>query len=785
VFGHVVDAVKEVASPAVERAGGFRTTSYRVGQEIGAATRQNAGRADLAAMEMLSQAGIGGGLAGAISPSLAAMGSVRGGVEAYQRQSDILHAAQYARSQSRQYGGYDENLFRNVGGIGIDLGPFHTAIGGSASFQEKLANDLGVLPEGPMPEGQTNAGVTGRTQPRADSNVLKSQVEWKDALKKGQEVIALFNQDVARGSGGLSKLSLATEKTTADLTRQTAMYEAAGLGDLGRRLEEEGIATKGLEGMTEDQATKALRQMAQDAVTGAAMPDTGLYLERQKALEIPNRYTSMSMQRENMRKFGMQNWGFAQAQAPMLGSPLLEAFGKAGLGGGTPLAGQQAESRAAEVNRQAAAQAEALKQNTIATLKMPTGPGSEAEKFSQAFDTILSTGKQISALQFDLGARQAALTVAQLNNELRLTNRALADAKGLAGMAGGSKYGQVQREQWQLGRESQQIGFQLTERQLNMQEAVIGFGVSGESPQERGARMEEAKLRLKLERQQLAISKKQYGNEGYLFQEGAERGVTDTAAQKALLEQGIKLQFDTENINKQIEALQVKMTTAMSQVSGPIEQAQSFAGTLVTDLEAFANAFKVIMTDFVGAFYATWGQGAPGTYGAYGPGRTDAPGTRGAAGASGENGAALGPIGQGLGTQPTLLDLLAPQPKSWVPGKQGIASAQGYKPSTVLPTPGGAMAPKPTFTEEAGGQKQPNAKAYNTAPPVGQAAAAAVSTSTVTTVNVGGLSLSMNVDGASIEDVQKLLNDGASEIVQKVQDILTQKTRHINGRAMF
>jgi hypothetical protein len=406
------------------------------------------------------------------------------------------------------------------------------------------------------------------------------------------------------------------------------------------------------------------------------------------------------------------------------------------------------------------------------------------ERIDTVMNNMVNWGNKINSIRIDVGLQQAALELANFSNSMRLSNRALADAKGLAGMAGGSKYGQVQREQWQLGRQSQQIGFQLTARQLGMEQAVIGFGVSGESPQERAARMQEAQIRNKLQWKQLDISKQQYANEGYLFQEGAVRQVTDLNYQISLLQQQRDVQLNTQAAQEEIATLQARIEAANQTLEAWLANATSQESTVLGYGAQIAAQTGQALTTVMGQVDAIWS-------GIVEKMKVDV------AALAGILGIDVKPQGGGLppgydspssaGTPPgyDAPSSMALQPKSWVPGKQSIASAQGYKPSVYSPTPGGAMwdpsAPG-IGTYEDGGQKQPNAKAYNTAPPASQTSSVAISNAMTTTVNVGGLTLSMNVDGASIEDVQKLLNEGAVEIVKKVKDVLTAETRHLGTR---
>jgi hypothetical protein len=142
---------------------------------------------------------------------------------------------------------------------------------------------------------------------------------------------------------------------------------------------------------------------------------------------------------------------------------------------------------------------------------------------------------EISQKQADL---QLNLQYSEYNRQLYIARRTLGDIAGLIGKGGATQIGVLERQQLllsrrsqQLGLESQQLGLQtgylqqqsaligqqsnalqlqLSQRQINFQRAVSGFTSPGLTPEERAARVEEAKIEADYAQKQLDFAKQQY-----------------------------------------------------------------------------------------------------------------------------------------------------------------------------------------------------------------------------------------------------------------------------------
>jgi len=135
--------------------------------------------------------------------------------------------------------------------------------------------------------------------------------------------------------------------------------------------------------------------------------------------------------------------------------------------------------------------------------------------------------------------------------------RSLQDAKGLTGQITNDtrNLGVIERQQFELQRQSQALQLGQTQRQINFNKAIAGFVAPGTTPGERAARIAEAKLEADYAQKQLDIQKKLFGLGGKQFQITADRNVRDLTNQLGLLQAGREVTLKTAVAQKQIQAL--------------------------------------------------------------------------------------------------------------------------------------------------------------------------------------------------------------------------------------
>ena len=110
---------------------------------------------------------------------------------------------------------------------------------------------------------------------------------------------------------------------------------------------------------------------------------------------------------------------------------------------------------------------------------LPTGESFESGEaaFRSFTGEITASGKAIAGWQTKIAGIQMTQQWAQFSNNLRLANRAYADARALAGQGGGGRGSAG--EMGGLERQQTLLGFSLTQKQINFQTALAGFQAAG------------------------------------------------------------------------------------------------------------------------------------------------------------------------------------------------------------------------------------------------------------------------------------------------------------------
>lgn len=280
------------------------------------------------------------------------------------------------------------------------------------------------------------------------------------------------------------------------------------------------------------------------------------------------------------------------------------------------------------------------------------GVGPALTEFRGIVSEIGEIGSQIQSIQEGINLRQTNLQVKEYNNSIRITQRSLADARDLwAAINGnasdtlGGLQGQnilLERQNQLLSRRAQRLGFrsealgfkqselqqqaqqmqfELQQRQINFSTAVAGFTAPGLTPEERSARINEAKIeaeyaqqqldiqikiaamareQLKIAKEQASINKAQFANSNQIADNQfaiqrieAQRAITDLSAQLALLQEGRSVTIDTAAAEAAIARLQKRQQALIEQAQSYVEQGQQVRSQVLKDTaELMANTGK-------------------------------------------------------------------------------------------------------------------------------------------------------------------------------------------------
>ena len=275
-------------------------------------------------------------------------------------------------------------------------------------------------------------------------------------------------------------------------------------------------------------------------------------------------------------------------------------------------------------------------------------------QFTRLEKRIGENGKAMRALQVENTWLQAGLAVAQYDDQLRIANRSLRDAVSFQTGLGSGELGLLQYRarnldisaaqvgfmQQELGLQSQQLGMQSSalsirsrelalmqnQRQINFQLAVAGFAAPGVTPEERAARMEEAKLQadfaqqqqnigvegLGVDRQQvalqaqqvalagqgLAIAKEQFAVQQAMITVSTAYAIEDLNAQIALLQQARDVTLRVTLNTEEIEAFQEQIAADMATTQSIIQDAYNVYATVSQSAAALAAAYPGTLAAF-------------------------------------------------------------------------------------------------------------------------------------------------------------------------------------------
>jgi len=222
---------------------------------------------------------------------------------------------------------------------------------------------------------------------------------------------------------------------------------------------------------------------------------------------------------------------------------------------------------------------------------------------------LSNLGKSIQDIQLGIEQRGLNLTVASFNNELRMAKRSLQDAKDLqAGIKGEVRdtVGGLEGANIALGRQLQLLEQELSQRQINFKLAMAGFTAPGDTPEQRQARIDQAKIEAKYAQEQLNIQKQMTSNQFRSTGKQAGRSVTDLQAQISLLEQSRALTIATSVANKAVEAPSGQKDILTKEIAALIDEgskAKMLGIQAINDMEAATGkAIKRLSPEFIAAF---------------------------------------------------------------------------------------------------------------------------------------------------------------------------------------
>jgi len=191
---------------------------------------------------------------------------------------------------------------------------------------------------------------------------------------------------------------------------------------------------------------------------------------------------------------------------------------------------------------------------------------------ASTIESLRQYGAQAVAIQAQMAAIQSGRSETKYQRSLYMANRALTDARQLAGQIGrqaGSNVGYYERQLMLINRQNQALSLQLQKRQILTQLALARFQVPGETGEERYARRMEAEIAAGIQQKQLGLATSAFQTEIKLVDEQNLRAVRDAA----YAIQEIKLDYKAQ---KAMEALQDTLAKVQAASQSLLPEAQVF-----------------------------------------------------------------------------------------------------------------------------------------------------------------------------------------------------------------
>ena len=222
---------------------------------------------------------------------------------------------------------------------------------------------------------------------------------------------------------------------------------------------------------------------------------------------------------------------------------------------------------------------------------------------------IETMGMAIRDATAGIEQRSLNLTVASYNNELRVAKRSLGDARDITAAIGGNvkhTLGGMEGQNLVLGRQLQLLEQGMAQRQINFKLAMAGFTAPGDTPEQRQARIDQAKLEAAFEQKKLNIGKKTTANQFEISTISASRSVTDLQAQIGLLTQSRTLAIDMSATQKSVDLMNAAQELLMADAKTYAAEGQGNAKIImqaITDVETESGkAFSAVGDGLADAF---------------------------------------------------------------------------------------------------------------------------------------------------------------------------------------
>lgn len=584
-------AIETAAAPTIQRLTGFSQLTADYTSNLADATRAANGNAQAVTAVKLASTGLAASTAATIQPLIQQRATVEAGNKALQDQIDSLHVFENLRRSNQQAG-----ITSTTGGL---LG---TPINGIPGVAEQIGNLLaqqGQGTNGPTQVGQVPlapnglpAARGGRFDTTGGRGASQADVERTLAAQKDfASALELVNGQLEKGGDSAAHLAQSLDKTDPRIEQTAKAFDAISPA-MAAAIRNNRLYSAGIQNTND--ALKALQAIN----IAGTLPDPALLAEQFNRAD-----QAMVRALGRTTQFALKTQLPAQAALQNLAQPLLPVG--TGIPGGAQTPGQQ---KAIDLQKQLNAYYVQGQQELINTYKpqiVQNFGAAAGVAFQQQINGIAALGKEIAGLQADIANTSAAQQTKEYNYQLFIARRTLSDIGGLTGRnfgAGQSYLGVLEKQNLALSRQGQQLQFNLSQRQINFQQALAGFQAPGVTPEERQARIQEAKIEAGFAQKQLDIQRQMFGNQVQIVDIQNLREGADLAKQIGLLISGrraaIRIAVDQQELilaqkrSEQLTQQAGKYLSAVDTIAAAgishIQDLETASGKAMTRLETQA-----------------------------------------------------------------------------------------------------------------------------------------------------------------------------------------------------
>ncbi|MEY2669083.1 MAG: hypothetical protein RJA59_1721 [Pseudomonadota bacterium] len=595
-LGMVMTAVSPAIGDVVDQMLGWQATSSKLSSTMAKGIRESHGNVEAVVAQTAANAGLSKSAMEYVSDAVESIAIMRAGAQAQAETGGLFRGAFGApNTTTGLYGGYggvlDSGLFAqqmgggtgyteaiegffSKGAGGVDIpGQLNTGlkyitdekyrnfVAGAAKDQ---GNPLGAITEIPgglgdaisalNPFGKNfgstflfgmkdSQGVPYNAPPPADTGPFKAPVleTATEAEVKGYGAyMEDLNASIDRGAEATGKGAVAHwsyAESQDDINRATSAAIAAG-DDYGLMLAQQGVVLRDNTRTVIDNG-EAYRKANEQGARGKTIADVATWAsgfarqiegQRQGRQIATQRAINIDIPWETTKSLWAQPIipaGAGFFPGALAGKPSPAAAGMSPRAGGMAKESLAITTAANEALSQIAKDGLDSMRQEIAT-NNPENLGA----FDAGVTEAQNLSSSIATLTTNMAKLNLAASQANWGNQIRLAKRALGDALGMLGRAGGERLGYLQREQWMISRASQALNLALQQRQITTQVALAGFQAPGETGEERYMRQKEKLAEAAIEQKQLGYAKQEYSVAGEMWHESAKRAAVD--AQKAI-----------------------------------------------------------------------------------------------------------------------------------------------------------------------------------------------------------------------------------------------------------